>query len=420
MLKKSPLILLIIILVNVSVFAQKGSNRIEFDVKDDYENEQTYPMGSFGIIQEAIAEDANDGQVEIKSELYSTDLVLKKSFSILIKSRSKIEDHFEEDGVHYSLYRGPRDYIAIVTLDTKNLTCTKVEGEYKDSDPFENMKVANGKAVFKTNHSKISILVIVDLKTGATKGIPFRIEDYGRTDVTIEDYQVYDNEILTFVNAKKNSKNIDLFIWKLNYNGDQTEFYNVTSGIEEKLITVQATKIEEKYVLTGTFSRNKQATSQGIFIAEVANKKLNFMKFYNFLELKNFKDYLPQKQQDKIERQKERKEGYGKELLLDFNIATHPIISTKDGYEFLGEAYKPTYRTTSTGMGMNGMSNYTTVFDGYQYTHAVLAKFDKQGKLYGTILSLCLQVKNQWKLKNSLNSCKTILIWILFFQAIIQ
>jgi hypothetical protein len=243
------------------------------------------------------------------------------------------------------------------------------------------MKVANGKAVFKTNHSKISILVIVDLKTGATKGIPFRIEDYGRTDVTIEDYQVYDNEILTFVNAKKNSKNIDLFIWKLNYNGDQTEFYNVTSGIEEKLITVQATKIEEKYVLTGTFSRNKQATSQGIFIAEVANKKLNFMKFYNFLELKNFKDYLPQKQQDKIERQKERKEGYGKELLLDFNIATHPIISTKDGYEFLGEAYKPTYRTTSTGMGMNGMSNYTTVFDGYQYTHAVLAKFDKQGKL---------------------------------------
>lgn len=60
MLKKSPLILLIIILVNVSVFAQKGSNRIEFDVKDDYENEQTYPMGSFGIIQEAIAEDAND------------------------------------------------------------------------------------------------------------------------------------------------------------------------------------------------------------------------------------------------------------------------------------------------------------------------------------------------------------------------
>ncbi|MBC7641334.1 MAG: hypothetical protein H7174_03195 [Flavobacterium sp.] len=380
MIKKLHCFLLFLFLANASINAQKNSNRLEFDIKDGYENEVTFPMGANGIIQEATASDANDGQVEIKSDLYSTDLVLKKSFSILIKSRCKIDDYCDSEGVHYSVYRGSRDYFAIVMLNTINMTYTKIEGEYDNDDTFNGMKVINNIAVFKTLHNGKSTIVIIDLKTGETKVSTFKFEHFSSSDLTIEDFQVYNDEILVFINAKTNRKNEDLYISKLNFNGDQLETYNITTDIEEKLITFQATKMNGKYILTGTFSKTKKDMSQGIFLAEVVNKKLNFMKFYNFLDLKNFTSYLPQKQQDKIEKKKERKEENGKELLINYNIAIHPIIAVENGYEFLGEAYYPVYHTVTTRMANGGFSSYT-VFDGYRYTHAVLAKFDKQGGL---------------------------------------
>src|SRR5690606_24529791 len=54
-----------------------------------------------------------------------------------------------------------------------------------------------------------------------------------------------------------------------------------------------------------------------------------------------------------------------------------------DGYLFLGEAYYPTYRTETYTTYVNGQPVQSTrqVFDGYQYTHAVLAKFSKEGDI---------------------------------------
>jgi hypothetical protein len=161
--------------------------------------------------------------------------------------------------------------------------------------------------------------------------------------------------------------------------GRQKEIFNVTKNVKEKLITVAATKIQNRYVITGTFSKTRSVRSQGVFIGEVENKKLNFIKFYNFLELKNFTSYLSQKQQDKIERKKNSKAQKGEELLMNYRIVTHPIIESEDGYIFLGEAFYPTYHTYTTTVGK--ATQVHTVFDGFQYTHATLAKFDRAGKL---------------------------------------
>ena len=57
-------------------------------------------------------------------------------------------------------------------------------------------------------------------------------------------------------------------------------------------------------------------------------------------------------------------------------------------YFYLGEAYYPTYRT----MQMGNMS--TTVFDGYAYTHAVLAKFDAESNL---LWDNCFEMKPKQK-----------------------
>src|SRR5688572_18206957 len=93
---------------------------------------------------------------------------------------------------------------------------------------------------------------------------------------------------------------------------------------------------------------------------------------------------MNEKQQEKIEKKKEKKEASGEELNLSFYVTVHDI-TVKDGeYFFLGEFYYPTYRTESyTTMGANGtmVTHYRRVFDGYQYSHASVAGFDMSGKL---------------------------------------
>ena len=88
-----------------------------------------------------------------------------------------------------------------------------------------------------------------------------------------------------------------------------------------------------------------------------------------------------------IEKKQKKKAKKGKEYSINFSIADHNIIEKEDGYIFLGEAYYPTYRTESytTTTTVNGVTTtqtrYRTVFDGYQYTHSVIAKFSKEGEL---------------------------------------
>jgi len=142
-----------------------------------------------------------------------------------------------------------------------------------------------------------------------------------------------------------------------------------------------------QYMITGTYSTKYTGISEGLFFGMTEDNAMAFIKLYNFLDLKNFLNYLPENKQKKIEKKKERKAEQGKQYTINYRIAGHDVISLEDGYIFLGEVYYPTYRTesyTSTTI-VNGVATTTThyrqVFDGYQYTHAVIAKFDRNGTL---------------------------------------
>ena len=84
---------------------------------------------------------------------------------------------------------------------------------------------------------------------------------------------------------------------------------------------------------------------------------------------------MSDRKQAKIERRKEKAEKAGKEYSLKYLMASHRIMTDGKDYFYLGEAYYPVYRTTWIGNTM------ITTFAGYNYTHAVLAKFDVAGNL---------------------------------------
>ncbi len=371
-------------LLLIRSYAQNAELRIELDLKNDYKDEKVYPMGENGFLLQSFEIKANGGLVGCRNDFYSTNFKLIKSVTVPVKERTLYTDSFDENGVNYTMIRNRRDYFAIVTSNANNQECIKTEGKLADLGVLSEMKVSGGKAVFKCTGKRGSSLLIVELKSGKSKYVPVKVEKFTSKALSVLDFQVFDEEILVFINAITDKIKEDLYIAILDLEGRQKEVFNVTKTVKEKLITAAATKIQNRYVITGTYSKTRSDKSQGVFIGEIENKKLNFTKFYNFLELKNFTGYLSQKKQDRIERKKNSKAEKGEELLMNYSIVTHPLIECADGYIFLGEAFYPTYTTYTTQMatGTGGVSTQVhTVFDGYQYTHATLAKFDRSGNL---------------------------------------
>ena len=62
----------------------------------------------------------------------------------------------------------------------------------------------------------------------------------------------------------------------------------------------------------------KKGGAEGIFFSELKNNQFNNIRFYNFLDLKNFTEYMSSRKQAKIERKKAKAEKAGKELRCSF------------------------------------------------------------------------------------------------------
>lgn len=364
-----------LILQSFLIYSQTTTNRIELDLNGDFTNFNVLPLTSEGLLLQSNADQAKKGQLEVKYDFYDSELQLKGTQSVFVKERTQSVDTYQKDHTNYTLIRNKRDYIAVISTDFNTQQVTKVESAYSDEAELSGMKVFNNKAVFKAIERKTNSIIIIDLKSGALEEVAFNFGNYRRGDVEIEDFQVFDDEILVYVNAKNNRKSEDLYVATLDLNGKQKDFYKVTTDINEKLINISATKVADKYILTGTYSKTKSDLSQGLFFAEIQNSKLNFIKFYNFVDLQNFTNYMSDRQQQKIERLNERASNKNKELVLNYNILNHPVKVVDSGYIFLGEAYYPTYVTITSNNGT------TTYFDGFFYTHGVIAKFDKEGNL---------------------------------------
>ena len=232
------------------------------------------------------------------------------------------------------------------------------------------------------------LLISINWKTGEQNIIPINIPDVSPKKTQLEDFQVLEsaNELFLYVKAALEKRKSDIYVLQLNDRGEKEEIYNLTDNIEENIIEISTSKIsDDQYVFTGTYSKKYTINSDGLFFCQAKKERIDFLEFYPFLELENFLSYLPEKRQEKLE--KKKKEKKGKSLKLSYRIAPHEVIKLADGYLFLGEAYYPTYRTetyttTSVSNGVSTTSTHTRqVFDGFQYTHAILCKFDKRGKL---------------------------------------
>jgi hypothetical protein len=288
---------------------------------------------------------------------------------------------------HYLFFLSYIYHKGIIELHRLDLKTNELHSVYQGSmdKGAQNLslRVINHHAyLINTFRSKKQVFVI-DMANGTRQDyIPSEIDETLR--YMEESQVVYKEEHPEELMLKfrvRNHPNHELIMLRFDKDGvcDQ-ELYLIPKPEDEfKINEASLNKYNESYIAAGTFSKAKSSMANGLFLAKLTNNQYDFIHFYNFLDIPSLIERMSEREKNKLEKKQNMKANLGLEHFLNYNVLVHNIRQINGQYIFIGEFYYPTYRTVSR---TSTSGTYTQqVFDGYQYTHALIAGFDAQGNL---------------------------------------
>lgn len=363
--------------VNAQVLTEK---HIEFETGEGYTNYRVEPFKNEGLLLLAQEEKGSRWQIQ----QYSNDLELGLKKNIDVPKGYLLKGEYTGLFDEHLLFSNKKNQYQYFKVEPNSLDITKHSG-ILPKKTYLSWMVAEGDVAFIAMRGKKGpTLIKLNTNTGKSTLVPLNISPYSLKDLSIERIQILEGtgEVFVYINAY-NKKDHNMFVMQFDQEGKQSALYNLSKDTDKKLSSVSASPLGEgEYIFTGTYSSKSTTYSEGMYICSAQDEKVNFMQFYNFTDFQEFFSYLPKKKQEKIEKKKERYDDKNKELSYNYLIAEHPIQKIGDTYLMVGEAFYPTYRTETRTTYVNGRptTTTTTVFDGFQYTHATVAAFDLEGK----------------------------------------
>ncbi len=202
-----------------------------------------------------------------------------------------------------------------------------------------------------------------------------------------------------YVLSQTNGRKSRLLLKQLTDRGQLVSSEFVQAESERSLITAQLTPPQDTTarLLMGTYSLRGPEYAQGLFATDLlpAVGSRAPLRFYDFLHLKHFFDYLKPSRQARLRRRTERRVARSvAPRRWRYRLLLHELLPQPDGgYVLVAEVYYPHYRYNGYGTysgPFNNLGNQfgsaspyanSRVFDGYQTTHAVVCGFDRGGNL---------------------------------------
>lgn len=209
-----------------------------------------------------------------------------------------------------------------------------------------------------------------------------------------------------YVLSQTNGRKTRLLLKRLTDRGQLISSEFVQAESERSLITAQLTPPQDTTarLLMGTYSLRDPDYAQGLFATDlrpVAGTGTKApLRFYDFLRLKHFFDYLKPSRQARLRLRTERRAAHSSPpLRWHYRLLLHELLPQSDGgYLLVAEVYYPHYRYNNYGnygnyssysapfnnLGNQYGSGYgynSRAFDGYQTTHALVCGFDRAGTL---------------------------------------
>lgn len=273
------------------------------------------------------------------------------------------------------------------TIRVSPFKIKKVTGIFLKKSYFSDMIVLNNYAYLAVTVRKKKIIQVLNIRNGSIQNY-FPETELREKSLGFESMRLTGNKknkeiLMTYFACSK--KKCEYYVYRFNYGAKKIGLpISVKSEDEKAFTSLTLSKVTNGYVMSGTYSDEATGSSQGMYFGKMNNNgSIKSVQHYNFLEFTNFLNYLSEKKQAKIKKKKNKKEQKGKELKIDYNVTIHDVIQKGDEYLLVAEFYYSTYRTVRSTSYVNGERVTTSyqVFDGYQYSHAVIAGFVQTGKM---------------------------------------
>jgi len=230
--------------------------------------------------------------------------------------------------------------------------------------------ITNEAALIGGYYNYRPFIVYFNFATQQSKILPGFFNETGEL-TQVKSYQ--DGTIDVIVSSDNYEKKKCLWIRNYDTKGDLVKTTLLRPEEKKNLIFGRSIKIDDdEQAVVGVYGRYKEY-SRGIFIARIDAEGEYQIKYYDYGELQNFFSYLKASREKRIKERIQRKKIKGKKAKFNYRFIVHEVIKVGDDYVMLGEAFYPKYAYV-------GMSQ-TRILIGYQYTHAVVIGFDKDGKL---------------------------------------
>lgn len=217
-------------------------------------------------------------------------------------------------------------------------------------------------------------------------------------DKTEEIYQVVTRNHL-------NKRDVLLNINTISQDGKIIDKQLIESDNTHNLLDGNISKINDnESLIIGTYTQKPKSTfafiparfigiisaSIGMYIAKYKGNKQDYIRFYPFNKFDNFYNYLKEYYSglygDKKKKKADKKANKEKEKQAKYNVPyeliVHDIIQRSEQYIIISEAFFREYHTEFYTSYENGhmVTKTRRVFDGFRYTHATVAAFDKKGE----------------------------------------
>ncbi|UOR05590.1 hypothetical protein MUN82_00475 [Hymenobacter aerilatus] len=312
------------------------------------------------------------------SPVWSSPLEVPKGFSF---------DRLTADGMLvYALFR--HDLLAkqlwIAELDAQTGAVYAHMFEAEDVRSIYDFRVLRGQAfltVMVENHLTALLLNLRRNRIGSLPAIYEQLPTNFTFSVDPLAHRV------DFISSQSNGYKTRLQVKELSAEGQLVRSEFVQAESDRNLLMAQLSPGFRDRLLLGTYSLRDTRYAQGLFVADLNEAPTltgsrRSLRFYDFLNLKHFFDFVSPKRAVRLKVRGEQMRATNRHLRLHYRLLTHELLPTPEGYVLVGEVYNQRFRNTvpyqpNTGMPLGAYNNT----EGYYTTHAIVCGFDRQGNL---------------------------------------
>lgn len=423
-----------LILIVISLFISKGNaqtnKRVEFPQESNQVETFMIPIGRKGVI---LLSQLNKQAFNLRK--FSTNLEQEWSTNATIDSNQDYVTHsYDGDDLYLLFSRFKSNSYVIFRVNTEKGKVDKYQIISVDRIEISNFKALNASLFIAGMVNSQPVILYTNLNEKKTRILPAIVK--GQAEIQSMDLDTTYQQINVTYSVGKKAKDYQLILKSFDEDGNQVSQVLMKPNDEYAMMNAKSAQINDSLqVVVGTYGHkntigsSKGPSSQGLYFQSFIDGELSNSSYTSFTKFSNFFNFLSPKQIERQAKKIKDKEEKGEDLRLDYRLLMHDIIRKGDHYIIVAEAFYPDYKYANFGPygggyfpGMTTMSGFYSPwsmmynpyrwgygnyglyspfssyyspwgyrgynyygnqqqFDGWVYTHAVIAELDAQGNL---------------------------------------